>query len=156
MLKKWYAKLVIMFWSMIYGELTKEEKEHIYDGLHSVYDLADYLRVKGFKWGSDGFNLNIRLDTFERPERVLARGFGNCGDYMRLYEDFLKYKNMGRYAQYELRDGYGWHYVSVLNCGTLFQSNIYLWEMKGSESETILSYFPEYEEIHIIDEWSAD
>lgn len=155
MLKKWYAKLVIMFWSMIYGELTKEEKERIYDGLDSVYELAEYLRIKGFKWGSDGLNLNIRLDTFERPERVLARGFGNCGDYMRLFEDFLKYKNIGRYTQYELRDGYGWHYVSVLN-GGIFQSNAKLFSMQGDEGATLLYYFPQYKEVHILDEWSAE
>ncbi len=154
MLKKWYAKLVIMFWSVIYGELTKEEKERIYDGLHSVYDLADYLRVNRFKWGSDGLNLNIRLDTFERPERLLARGFGNCGDFMRLYEDFLKFKGVGRYTQYELRDGYDWHYVSVID-GDTFQTNMRLLPMQGDEGATLLYYFPEYEEVHVIDEWEG-
>ena len=155
MLKKWYAKLVIMFWSLICGEWTKEEKERLYKDLDSVEDLAEYLRVKGFKWGSDGLNLNIRLDTFERPERLLARGFGNCGDYMRLFEDFLKYKNMGRYTQYELRDGYGWHYVMVID-GSTFQTNMRLLPMQGDEAGTLLYYFPKYNEVHIIDEWSAD
>lgn len=154
MIKKWLMKLVTLFWSSLCGEWTKEQKEKLYNDLANIFELEQYLKNNGFKWGIDGLNWNIRVDTFERPERLLARGFGNCGDYMRLFEDFLKYKNMGRYTQYELRDGYGWHYAMVIAGGT-FQTNIRLLPMQGDEAGTLLYYFPEYEEVHVIDEWEA-
>jgi len=154
MIKKWYMKLVTLFWSLIYGEWTKEEKEKLYNDLDDVQALAEYLKVKGFKWGNDGQNWNIKADTFERPERLLSRGFGNCGDYMRLFEDFLKFKGVGRYTQYELRDGYGWHYIMIID-GSIFQTNMRLLPMQGDEGGSILYYFPKYEEVHIIDEWEG-
>ena len=154
MIKKWYMKLVTLFWSLLYGEWTKEQKQKLYNDLADVSDLEQYLRNNGFEWKNDGLNWNVKVDTFERAERVLARRWGNCGDYMRLYEDFLKFKDRGRYTQYELRAGYLWHYVSVIN-GKLFQSNAKLLPMQGDEGATLLYYFPKYEEVHIIDEWEG-
>lgn len=154
MLKKWLMKLVTLFWSSLCGEWTKEQKEKLYNDLTNIFELEQYLKNNGFKWGNDGLNWNIRVDTFERPERLLARGFGNCGDFMRLYEDFLKFKGVGRYTQYELRDGYGWHYVSIID-GDTFQTNMRLLPMQGDDGATLLYYFPEYEEVHVIDEWEG-
>lgn len=155
MIKKWYMKLIIWFWNVVYGEWTKEQKEKLYNDLADVTELEQYLCNSGFEWQSDGLNWNISMDTFERPERLLSRRFGNCGDFMRLYEDFLKFKSKGRYTQYELRAGYLWHYVSVIN-GKLFQTNIKLLPMQGDEGATLLYYFPQYKEVHILDEWSAE
>ena len=106
----------------------------------------------------------MELDTFARPEQTLARGWGNCGDFLRLYEDFLKFKKQGRFAQYELTTptkilgiipSKRWHYASLID-GIYIQSNVRLYPLiNGSAAESLSYYFGEYSNIRIIDEWRS-
>ena len=162
--KKIVAFIVNWFWFQIYGEYTTAEKEKLYNDLADVRALEQFLLNHNFYWASDGLNACMTLDTFARPEQTLARGWGNCGDFMRLYEDFLKYKNKGRYVQYELTTPttiFGfipskrWHYVMLIN-DEVVQTNVNLRPLVSLYfPDNLKMYFPEYQDSRIIDEWSA-
>lgn len=160
MLKKWYTKAINFFWRQIYGELTTVEKEAFYDSINSLFELINYLKLNNFKWASDGLNFQIDVDTFERPEQVLARKWANCGGFMRLYEDFIKYKfSKGflmafSYRQYELRGSYNWHYVMLIDDGVLL-SNLEMIPISSNKTaaQMIKERWPEFQHISQIDEW---
>ena len=86
---KW---LINKYWNWRYPEWTRGQVKELFKSFNgNMWALQEYLRNNGFKWGSDGLNISRYTDTFARPEQVLARKFGNCGDYMRLYEEFIKF-----------------------------------------------------------------
>lgn len=162
MFKKIVTFIVNWFWFQIYGEWTRAQVEKLYNDLADVRALEQFLLNHNFYWASDGLNSCIELDTFARPEQTLARGWGNCGDYMRLYEDFLKFKGKGRYTQYELTTPAKglipwkrWHYVSLIN-GEWLQSNLSLRPLvSNSIADSLAYYFPEYSNVRVIDEWEV-
>lgn len=147
---------------MKYGRWSEQKKNELYIMLHTVEDLAAWLKDNGYKWGSDGLNFSIQTDTFARPEDVLARGFGNCGDFMRLFEDFIKYKNSqgvyvaDSYLQYELTDANeNWHYVMIIK-----RSGEFMLQSNGSitvigADVPLLRLFPQYPYATVVESWRS-
>lgn len=149
---KW---LINTYWNWRYPEWTRSQVENYFAKFNgSIWLLNDDLVSQGFKWASDGLNFSILTDTFARPEQVLARKFGNCGDYMRLYEEFIKYSGCARkYVQYEFTcdDALNYHYAALIDLNNgqqICQSNLSLLE---SYTFSILSNG--YDNVKIIDKW---
>ena len=154
MFKKWYVKIVNWFWRCVYGEYTTAEKEKLYNDLADVRALEQFLLNHNFYWASDGLNACIELDTFARPEQTLARGWGNCGDYMRLYEEFIKFSGCAKkYVQYEMTcdNSLKYHYVMEITMSDseiLIQNNMDLFAFAA-----FYEIGSNYDNVKIIDKW---
>jgi len=94
MIKKLWLSIVNAFWNFFYEELSDAQVHELYDKFSNYFELAQYLQANGFEWKSDSMNLLpiYKLDSFERPNQVLARRWANCSGYMRLFSDFIRYK----------------------------------------------------------------
>ena len=94
MIKKLWLSIVNAFWNFFYEELSDAQVHEFYDKFSNYFELAQYLQANGFEWKSDSMNLLpiYKLDSFERPNQVLARRWANCSGYMRLFSDFIRYK----------------------------------------------------------------
>lgn len=151
-------KLIVNFWwRLIYGEWSDERVAAYFENFHNIIELQMGLAAAGFRWRSDGLNFSIDTDTFERPGQVLARGWANCGGYMRLFEAYIKASgSASAYTQYELTSDSGaWHYISIIEYkgGNHLQSNIQITELITAGPNPFLNLFPEYSKYRIIDEW---
>lgn len=152
---KW---LINKYWNWRYPEWTRGQVEELFKRFNGdIFAFHEYLKDNGFKWGSDGLNISRYTDTFARPEQVLARKFGNCGDYMRLYEEFIKFSGCAKkYVQYEMTkdNSFDYHYVMLItlnNDDKILQSNLSLLSEIAFE---ILSQ--DYDNVKIIDKWERE
>lgn len=149
---KW---LINAYWNWRYPEWTRGQVEELFKSFNGdIWALQEYLRNNGFKWGSDGLNISRYTDTFARPEQVLARKFGNCGDYMRLYEEFIKFSGCAvRYIQYEMTcdNSLKYHYVMEITMSDseiLIQNNMDLFAFAA-----FYEIGSNYDNVKIIDKW---
>ena len=149
---KW---LINKYWNWRYPEWSDDMVKEYFDKCNNnIWLFQNKLIEHSFKWHSDGLNFSIYTDTFARPNQVLARKFGNCGDYMRLFEVFIKYtKCATRYAQYELTcdDKFNYHYTMIvwLKDGNIItQSNLQL-----LSEEAFKTISKDYDNVWLIDKW---
>ena len=149
---KW---LINKYWAWRYPEWTRgqvEEYFRIFGG--NIWQFRDNLIAKGFVWASDGLNVSRYTDTFARPEQVLARKFGNCGDFMRLFEEFIKFTGCAvKYIQHELTcdNSLRYHYVmqfTLADGQEIIQSNL---EFFSPEVLGVIANG--YDNVKIIDKW---
>lgn len=155
MFKKITAFFVNGFWNCIFKPWTDEQVKKFYDGFDNYIQLSKYLQDKGFKWASDGANFCEISDFANRPKYVLARGWANCDDYCRLFEEFIKYKRCAdHYEETLLKNAEGdWHFVTVIidrNTAWL-QSNMYVSLL---QEHVIKAFENKYTSVEITDSWS--
>ena len=157
MIKKIMLKIVNWFWNIIYPEWSLTQVKEFYDKFSNYFELSAYLLANGFTYNADGMNILpiYRLDTFARPSQVLARKFGNCSDYMRLFSEFIRYKICAdEFEELFLHNGEigNWHYILKINDRniTYLQSNMHV---GLATTEAWNEYKIEYKHIDIIDSW---
>lgn len=151
---KW---IINKFWAWRYPEWTRSQVEEYFKQCNgNIWLFQNKLIGDNIKWDSDGLNFSRYTDTFARPEQMLARKFGNCGDFMRLFEEFIKYSGCAtKYIQYEMTNDYSpkYHYAMVItmsNGETLLQSNL---SLLNEEVLKILS--DGYDNVKAIDKWQG-
>lgn len=156
--------LINFYWNRRYPELNNEEVKVIFEKHQSIIGFATYLYVEKFTYNHDGLNYTYILDTFERPNQVLARKFANCSGYMRLWQDYVEYmRNADEIIQYDMNNGWQWklnplggqwHYISFIRVDNKWylQSNVNIIEIASPES-TLEVYKKEYKNITQIYSW---
>ena len=149
---KW---LINAYWNWRYPEWTRGQVDELFKSFNGdIWALQEYLRNNGFKWGSDGLNISRYTDTFARPEQVLARKFGNCGDFMRLFEEFIKFSGCAvKYIQHELTcdNSLRYHYImqfTLADGEEILQSNL---DFFSPEVFKVIANG--YDNVKIIDKW---
>ena len=157
MLKHIWLKIINIFWNLIYPEWSDKQVHEFYDQFSNYFELAAYLQANKFQYKPDGMNLLpiYRIDTFARPNQVLARKFYNCSDMLRIFSEFIKYKRCAdSFEEIFLHNGEigNWHYIMIINDRgrQYIQSNIFI---NPLTSEQIAEYKNEYKHWEIIDKW---
>jgi hypothetical protein len=150
-------KIIRWFWNLIYGELDDAEVKAFYDKFANVFELSNYLMANGYEWASDGTNTlpYYKFDDFSRPGQVIARRFGNCSDFLRLFSEFVKYKRCAdRLEECLLHNGPigAWHYVSLIQDRgiTYIQSNM---SVNILDKPLLELYKGKYSKMELIDTW---
>lgn len=160
-------KLINFIWRLIYGEWDEARQAELFSRFATIFDFQTWLVSNGFKWRSDGLNFSIETDTFERPGQVLARGWANCGGFMRLFEAYIKATGaVDEYVQFELTapakilgviPWTRWHYVSAFRIGAWWyvQSNLaFLAIVNEADTESMIRLFKEYQNARVLDRWT--
>jgi len=157
MLKRIWLKIVNIFWNLIYPEWTDKQVYEFYDQFSNYFEFAAYLQASKFQYKPDGMNILpiYRIDTFARPNQVLARKFYNCSDTMRLFSEFIKYKKCAdSFEEIFLHNGEigNWHYIMLISDQgrSYIQSNIFV---NLAMPEQIVEYKKEYKHWDVIDKW---
>ena len=152
MINKILRNIVNWFWNFIYPELSNKEVEEIYSICKTPFQLETYLCSHGFKWASDGLNFSIETDSFERPNQLLSRKWGNCSGFLRLYSEFFDRIGV-KHEEIMLLNTLdkSWHYINIFEFENKYymQSNISLteadnfdkiweyWKTKGYDKKLI-------------------
>lgn len=139
MINKIIRFFVNTYWKIRYGEWSDAKVKDLFDNLSNQQELSNWLVLEGFKWDIDGTNFSIWTDSYARPGQILARKFGNCTDFGRLYSEFIKYKQTAEYIEEimfsnDLADK--WHFViAIKDRGKWYvQSNLTVSEVENKES----------------------
>ena len=154
--KKWILDVVNWFWAQSCPEWTDAQVKEFFDQFSNHFELANYLAANKFTWNSDGMNILPvhALDTYERPSQLLARKFGNCTGYLRLFSEFIKYKrcadSMEEYLMHNGEIG-SWHAIIVIQSNGIvyYQSNMNVNIMDKPLNEL----FPQYRIRELTDFW---
>lgn len=95
-------------------ELSQEKVNRCYfDSFPVLTEFANTLFREGFKYGNEINDINFNTDLVAPVGLTLGRRWGNCQDYVAVYNAYCKHHNIPC-ENILLRRGYEWHYISII------------------------------------------